>query len=90
MSAPKDKYENYRQSALAGGARVTEVERAIRDMKFEDALLRSGSCPKCASKVERTLDPYQAGPTEVAGKWFKYRCTECPYFTTRCEPVGEN
>ena len=89
MDTPKDKYENYRQAALAGGASHNEVEREISNMKEEDAKLEAGICYRCGSKITRTLDPRQSGPTEVAGK-FKYRCTECPYFTDRCEPVGEN
>ena len=90
MSPPKDKYENYRQAALSGGVNQDAVEREISNMKAEDAKLEARVCYRCGSKITKTLDPRQAGPTEIAGKWFKYRCTECPYFAERCEPVGEN
>lgn len=90
-----DKYENYRQAALAGGAHIAEVDRAIEDMRAEDAKIDAGLCPKRDSSpnarhvLTRTLDSRQAGPTEIAGKWFNYRCT-CGWFSDRCEPVGEN
>jgi predicted RNA-binding Zn-ribbon protein involved in translation (DUF1610 family) len=86
-----DKYENYRQALLAGGAPADQVEAAIADMKAEDVKIDAGICPKCGSKITRTLDRRQDGPTEVAGKWFNYRCiAKCGWFVDRCEPVGEN
>ena len=90
---PKDFYENYRQALLKGGASAIDVAREIRDMKFNDALIDGGFCPKCASPITRTKDPRQDGPTEIAGTWFNYRCTNpepCGWFTDRCEPVGAN
>ena len=86
-----DKYESYRAALLAGGVSEHDIDRAIRDMKLEDSFVQAGFCPKCAAEITRTLDPRQAGPTKVAGKWFNYRCTrKCGWFADRCEPVGEN
>jgi hypothetical protein len=95
MTFRGDKYENYRQALLAGGAHIAEVDRVIEDMKAEDAKIDVGICPKRDNSpnarhvLTRTLDPRQAGPTEIAGKWFNYRCA-CGWFADRCEPVGEN
>lgn len=91
MSVSKDKYDNFREAALAGGALASEVERAISNMKREEAKIEAGICPHCGSKkLTRTLDLRQAGPTQVAGKWFNYRCGHCKWFGDRCEPIGEN
>jgi DNA-directed RNA polymerase subunit RPC12/RpoP len=85
------KYDSFRERALAGGATASEVDDAIAFMKAEDKKIDAGACPDCGSKITRTLDPRQSGPTEVAGMWFIYRCTRsCGWFTARCEPVGEN
>lgn len=87
----KDKYENYRKALLDGGAPEDQVNGVIEDMKAEDAKIDACICPRCGFSLTRSLDPRQAGPTEVAGKWFKYRCTaKCGWFADRCEPVGEN
>lgn len=86
-----DKYESYRQAALAGGVSAVEIDRVIENMKIEDAKIDASICPRCGSKLTRALDPRQAGSTEVAGKWFNYRCTaKCGWLFDRCEPVGEN
>jgi hypothetical protein len=91
MTARSDKYDNYREALLAGGAPASEVEGVIADMKAEDAKIDTGVCPGCGAKLTRALDLRQAGPTEIAGKWFNYRCTAwCGWFADRCEPVGEN
>lgn len=91
MSVSKDEYDSFRAHALEGGVPADAVERAIDEMKAEGAKIDAGICPSCGSKLTRTLDPRQAGPTELAGKWFNYRCTErCGWFADRCEPVGEN
>ena len=91
MSARTDKYENCRKALLAGDAPADEVDRVIEDMKAEDAKLDARVCPRCGSRLVRTMDSRQDGPTEVAGKWFNYRCTaRCGWFADRCEPVGEN
>ena len=91
MSARTDKYDNYRKAALAGGASADLVESVIADMKAEGAKIDAGICPRCDAKITRALDLRQDGPTEVAGKWFNYRCTAwCGWFADRCEPVGEN
>lgn len=90
-----DKYENYRRTALAGGAHIAEIDREIENMRAEDTKIEKGICLKASDSpnvrhvLTRTLDPRQSGPTEVAGKWFKYRCT-CGWFADRCEPVREN
>jgi predicted RNA-binding Zn-ribbon protein involved in translation (DUF1610 family) len=87
----KDKYESYRQALLEGGAPEDQVDGVIEDMKAEDAKIDACICPRCGSKITRTLDPRQMGATEIAGKWFNYRCTaKCGWFADRCEPVGEN
>ena len=86
-----DKYENYRQAALAGGAHIAEIDREIENTRAEDAKIDAGVCPRCGGTLTRTLDPRQAGSTEVAGKWFNYRCVaKCGWMADRCEPVGEN
>ena len=86
-----DKYENYRRGLLEGGAPADEVEAVIADMKAEDAKIDAGICPRCGGFISKALDPRQAGPTEIAGKWFNYRCiARCGWFVDRCEPVGEN
>ena len=91
MTARTDKYENYRQALLDGGAPISEIDRVIEHMKAEDEKIDAGICPGCRSKITRTLDPRQAGSTEVAGKWFNYRCVaKCGWFIDRCEPIGEN
>jgi hypothetical protein len=91
MTVLSNKYDDYREALLAGGAPADQVEGVIEDMKAEDATLDALICPKCSSPLTRTLDPRQAGPTEIAGKWFNYRCmSSCGWFTDRCEPVGEN
>lgn len=95
MTFRGDKYDNYRAGLLAGGVSETEADSAIRDMKVEDTKIDAGVCPKSSDSpnarhvLTRTLDRRQAGPTEIAGKWFNYRCT-CGWFVDRCEPVGEN
>jgi len=87
----KDKYENYRNHLISYGAGAEEIEAAIDDMKSVDAKIDAGTCPKCDSKITRTIDPRQSGATEIAGKWFNYRCVgSCGWFADRCEPVGEN
>jgi hypothetical protein len=93
MTVRTDKYENYREALLAGGAPADQVEAAIADMKAEDTKIDAQICPRCGSKITRMLDRRQDGPTEVAGKWFNYRCSNlrvCGWFVDRCEPVGEN
>ena len=86
-----DKYENYRRAALEGGAPSADVELAIAAMKAEDAKIDAGICPRCGGFISKALDPRQAGATEIAGKWFNYRCiSRCGWFVDRCEPVGEN
>ena len=91
MPTIKDKYDNYRAGLLAGGASEADTNKAVEDMKAEDTKIDAGVCPKCDSKLTRTLDRRQAGPTEIAGKWFNYRCVDsCGWFADRCEPVGEN
>ena len=93
MTVHTDKYENYREALLAGGAPADQVDAVIADLKAEDQKIDAGICPKCGSKLTRILDRRQDGPTEVAGKWFNYRCgnpRECGWFADRCEPVGEN
>ena len=67
-----NKYDNYRQMALAGGASVDEVDAAIAFMEAEDAKIDARICPGCGSPLTRALDSRQAGPTELAGKWFNY------------------
>ena len=86
----KDKYESYRQALLAGGADPKVVEQIVAEARAEGEKIDACVCPKCRSRLTRVLDRRQAGPTEIAGKWFNYRYTECPYFVDRCEPVGEN
>ncbi len=89
----KNKYDNYRAALLAGGASETDIDREIALMKAEDEKIDALVCPSCGSRITRTQDPRQAGPTEIAGKWFNYRCTNhlvCAWFADRCEPVGEN
>jgi hypothetical protein len=90
MTVRGDKYDAYKEALLAGGAPAAEVERAITLLKATDACVDALACEVCRSKLIRTLDPRQAGPTRVAGKWFNYRCTSCEWFVDRCEPVGEN
>jgi hypothetical protein len=90
MTVSKDKYDTFRQQALAGGAPAAEVELAIDDLKAVDTSIDEGACPHCHASLTRTLDPRQAGPTAAAGKWFNYRCLQCGWFIDRCEPVGEN
>lgn len=93
MTARTDKYENYRHGARACGASEADIELAVADMKAMDEKIDAGICPRCGSKITRMEDPRQAGPTEVAGKWFNYRCGNpraCGWFADRCEPVGEN
>lgn len=86
-----DIYENYKKAALAGGLPEKDVDAEVARMKEEDAKLASGFCPKCDGPITKTEDPRQAGPTQVAGKWFNYRCTQgCGWFGDKCEPVGEN
>lgn len=89
--AVRDRYANFRAAALAGGANEAELNEAISTMKAEDAKIDAGVCPKCGGGITRTLDRRQDGPTEVAGKWFNYRCAQkCGWFADKCEPVGEN
>ena len=84
-------YDSFREHALAGGASASEVDDIIEVMKAEGEKIDALICPNCGSKLTRTLDPRQAGETEIAGKWFNYRCTRrCGWFADRCEPVGEN
>lgn len=90
MTARSNVYDEYKKALLDGGAPPDKVESVIADMKAEDAKIATGTCPSCGLKLTRTLDPRQAGPTAVAGKWFKYRCTGCRWFADKCEPVGEN
>jgi len=91
MSVLTDKYATFRERALAAGASVDEVDAEIAFMEAEDEKINARVCPRCGSKLTRNLDSRQAGPTEVAGKWFNYRCTAmCGWFADRCEPVGEN
>jgi hypothetical protein len=91
MTIHGDKYDNYRKGLLAGGLPVDQIESAIELMKVVDTKIEAGVCPQCDSKLTRTLDPRQDGPTEIAGKWFNYRCTRsCGWLEDRCEPVGEN
>ena len=86
-----DKYEDYKRALLEGGAPADKVEAVIADMKAEDAKITAGYCPNCGSPLTRVMDPRQAGSTQVAGKWFNYRCiARCGWFADRCEPVGEN
>lgn len=95
MTVRGDKYDAYREAALAGGASAREVDEAIEEMRAVDAQLDVGICPKRSDSpnarhvLTRRLDSRQSGSTEIAGKWFNYRCT-CGWFTDRCEPVGEN
>ncbi len=86
----RDKYENYRAALLVGGASEADADDAVRGMEMMDKKIDARVCPTCRSKITRILDPRQDGPTEVAGKWFKYRCLSCKWFADRCEPVGEN
>jgi ribosomal protein L40E len=91
MTVRTDKYENYRKALLDGGAPADQVEAVIADMKADDAKIEALICLKCGAPLVRTLDPRQDGPTEIAGKWFNYRCTaKCGWFADRCEPIGEN
>lgn len=86
-----DKYENYRAGLLAGGVSEADADIAIADMKADDAKIDASVCPKCGSKLTRTEDPRQSGPTEFGGTWFNYRCTaKCGWFGDRCESKGEN
>jgi hypothetical protein len=62
-----DKYSNYRSAALAGGASPIDVDREIVRMQAEDARIQMGVCPRCGSKISRTLDGRQDGPTKIAG-----------------------
>jgi len=75
MTTRADKYDAYRKALLAGGASATDTEQAIEEMKAEDIKIDTGVCPGCGAKLTRALDLRQAGPTEIAGKWFNYRCT---------------
>jgi len=91
MTVRVDKWDSFREYALAGGASEADVDDAIEEMKASEAKIDAGVCPSCDAQLTRTLDPRQAGPTEIAGKWFNYRCTrKCGWFADRCEPIGEN
>lgn len=91
MTVRTDKYENYRKALLDGGAPADQVEAVIADIKAEDAKIDALTCPRCGAALTRALDRRQDGPTEIAGKWFNYRCVaRCGWFADRCEPVGEN
>lgn len=93
MTVIKDKYDIYRTSLLDLGISETDANKAVEEMRAEDAKIDAGVCPKCGSKITRIEDPRQAGPTKIAGKWFNYRCGNpraCGWFADRCEPVGEN
>jgi hypothetical protein len=91
VTSRPDKYDSYRRSLIAGGIPESEVDREIAIAKAEDAKIDACVCPRCGAKLTRVEDPRQAGPTELAGKWFNYRCTRrCGWFADRCEPVGEN
>lgn len=95
MTVRCDKYDSYRAALLAGGIPAREIDEAIEKMKATDAKIDVGICPQGSAApntrhvLTRSLDPRQAGPTQIAGKWFNYRCT-CGWFADRCEPIGEN
>jgi hypothetical protein len=85
------KYKNYRRALLDGGVPEDQINNLIEDMRVKDEKIDALICPNCTAPLTRIEDKRQAGPTEVAGKWFNYRCTaRCGWFADRCEPVGEN
>lgn len=93
MTFRGDPLDNYKKALLDAGVSETTADSVIADARAEHAKIDAGICPNCGSKITKMLDPRQSGPTEVAGKWFSYRCgnpRECGWFMDRCEPVGEN
>jgi len=85
-----DLYDDLRAHLLAGGMSEKCTNDYIAEMKQEDARLDALVCPECFAELSREVDERRVGDSQVAGKWFRYRCSSCPFWIDRKEPVGEN
>lgn len=85
-----DLYDDLRHYLKAGGLSEADINAYVLESRREDEHLDRCECPKCGARVVRKLDDRQAGVSQIAGKWFSYRCVSCPYWIDRKEPVGEN
>jgi len=77
-------------SGFSTQLREESNRRAAREAEHVSACLNRNECPRCASRLLKTIDSRQAGPTELQrpGTWWNIRCIApgCGFMIDKREP----
>lgn len=82
-----DKYDRYREGLIAGGVSEADADDAVAESKRGNECLDRLECPKCSAAMRCSVDPRQAGSSEISGVWHQFACTACGYRIDRKQEI---